>query len=509
MSKYKDEQVEEILDSFQEPERLTSHEIDKMRQRRMKKHHVSTILLHWFNAFIWVFMLLTGASLIVSSHYKFAPQIFIDVVHGLFNGKAQILESHIWLGIVWVFVFFVHGLFGFRRYVRNKELGEIKSFAKRWQTILHSTLCVLFGNDELCLDEDDFKWLKIRALGILGKTNEPLPPQGSFNAGQKLYGLLVGVMTPVIIITGLIMAFHLFSTTVVAWAVPVHFFAVGLVVSGLIIHVYMGAVFPEEKPAFFSMITGFVNEEFAYTHHFKWWKQMIRSEARWRKKRDGDVNLKDVLLDRFANAANKAKSEQKVEKLVREITTDIPQKVVGPPPGKIVDAPAKTKPYMQPYWAGIAIGLVLLATFFIMGRGFGASSAFARFDAYLLHLIAPQHAESSPVWGRYTAGGRSPFSNFLVFEVIGVLIGGFLSGYLAKRTRKAVDKGPGISNKKRYVFALLGGILMGIGARIARGCTSGLALTGGATLALGGWVFMLCVFAAGFVGAYFVRRLWL
>ena len=47
----------------------------------------------------------------------------------------------------------------------------------------------------------------------------------------------------------------------------------GAVVSGLLVHVYMGAVFPEEKPAFFSMITGNVNELFAYNHHFKWWRE--------------------------------------------------------------------------------------------------------------------------------------------------------------------------------------------------------------------------------------------
>ncbi len=36
-----------------------------------------------------------------------------------------------------------------------------------------------------------------------------------------------------------------------------------VVVSGLMIHVYTGVVFPEEKPAFFSMITGTVPELFA------------------------------------------------------------------------------------------------------------------------------------------------------------------------------------------------------------------------------------------------------
>ena len=48
-----------------------------------------------------------------------------------------------------------------------------------------------------------------------------------------------------------------------------------------------------------------------------------------------------------------------------------------------------------------------------------------------------------------------------------------------------------------------------LGAQIARGCTSGQALTGGAQLALGSWVFMFSVFAGAYALAYFVRRQWI
>jgi uncharacterized membrane protein YedE/YeeE len=72
-----------------------------------------------------------------------------------------------------------------------------------------------------------------------------------------------------------------------------------------------------------------------------------------------------------------------------------------------------------------------------------------------------------------------------------------------------VDKGPRISPRTRYLLALAGGILTGIGARLARGCTSGLALSGGAVLSVGAFIFMLSVFAAGFGGAYFLRKCWL
>jgi len=65
-----------------------------------------------------------------------------------------------------------------------------------------------------------------------------------------------------------------------------HFAAVGAVVSGLMVHVYMGAVFPEEKSAFFSMVTGTVDELYAYSHHFKWWREVKIAQRAWEEQHD-------------------------------------------------------------------------------------------------------------------------------------------------------------------------------------------------------------------------------
>jgi uncharacterized membrane protein YedE/YeeE len=59
------------------------------------------------------------------------------------------------------------------------------------------------------------------------------------------------------------------------------------------------------------------------------------------------------------------------------------------------------------------------------------------------------------------------------------------------------------------MLAFGGGAIMGVGAKLARGCTSGQALTGGALLNLGSWAFMLSVFAGGYALAYFVRKEWI
>ncbi|GAB4290734.1 MAG: hypothetical protein Kow0098_09550 [Ignavibacteriaceae bacterium] len=170
----------------------------------------------------------------------------------------------------------------------------------------------------------------------------------------------------------------------------------------------------------------------------------------------------------------------------------------------------KTQPYLNPYLAGIGLGVVLLAAFVIMGRGLGASGAFSTVVAASVNSIAPEHAAENEFYSGYLGlPGSSPFKDWLVFEVLGVLAGGFLSGALAGRIKRKVEKGPNISNSKRLMFAFLGGSLMGFGAKLARGCTSGQALTGGALLNLGSWVFMFSVFAGGYALAYFLRRQWL
>jgi uncharacterized membrane protein YedE/YeeE len=61
----------------------------------------------------------------------------------------------------------------------------------------------------------------------------------------------------------------------------------------------------------------------------------------------------------------------------------------------------------------------------------------------------------------------------------------------------------------RWLFAAVGGALFGLGAQFARGCTSGAALSGMAVLSTAGFVTMVAIFGTGYVGAYFVRRLWL
>jgi uncharacterized membrane protein YedE/YeeE len=175
----------------------------------------------------------------------------------------------------------------------------------------------------------------------------------------------------------------------------------------------------------------------------------------------------------------------------------------------VATSPRGPAPYMNPYLAGLGLGLVLLASFVVMGRGLGASGAFSSVVALGVDTVAPAHAEANEFYQGYLESGAGhPLKSYLVFQVLGVLAGGFLSGVLARRVKRTVERGPRIGVGPRLLLAFTGGALMGIGAKLARGCTSGQALSGGAVLNVGSWAFMLMIFAGGYALAYFVRRQW-
>lgn len=168
------------------------------------------------------------------------------------------------------------------------------------------------------------------------------------------------------------------------------------------------------------------------------------------------------------------------------------------------------KPHMNPYWAGLGLGLVLLASFVVMGRGLGASGAFTTAVATTVNAVAPTHAQANAFYAEYLGDGSvSPLKDWLVFEVLGVFVGGLLSGALSNRLTLTIEKGPRIGSAARLTMAALGGALMGVGAKLALGCTSGQALTGGAMLNAGSWAFMMCVFGGAYALAWFLRRAWL
>ena len=152
--------------------------------------------------------------------------------------------------------------------------------------------------------------------------------------------------------------------------------------------------------------------------------------------------------------------------------------------------------------------MVLFTAFFLTGNGLGASGGLNNIIGFIEDLIAPGHIDRVPYLVKIAGGDKNPLDSWLVFMVLGTLLGGFISGWVNGRLKVETVRGPRITVRTRWFMAFLGGAIMGYGARFARGCTSGQALSGGAVLSVGSWAFMFAVFGGAYALAYFLRKFW-
>jgi hypothetical protein len=166
------------------------------------------------------------------------------------------------------------------------------------------------------------------------------------------------------------------------------------------------------------------------------------------------------------------------------------------------------RPYWNPYVVGILLGLVLLATYLVTGRGLGATGAFSAVATGIAGALSPEHVAASAVHAKYWNEG-APFASWTLFLLGGAFVGAFVSGLAGHRVRFSIEKGPNVSDGWRLALAFAGGFIAAYGAKIAKGCTSGQALTGGSILNVGSLVFMVAVFASAFGLAYLLRKEWL
>lgn len=173
---------------------------------------------------------------------------------------------------------------------------------------------------------------------------------------------------------------------------------------------------------------------------------------------------------------------------------------------RLFDRPKRD--YIHPYLGGLLLGLVLFTAFFLTGNGLGASGGLNRIVVFVQDIFAPEHVDRIPYLIKLAGGEKNPLDDWIVPLVFGTIAGGFASGWFNGRLQVETNKGPHITKRTRWLMAFIGGGIMGYGARMARGCTSGLALSGGAVLSVGAWAFMFAVFAGAYALAYFVRRLW-
>lgn len=167
----------------------------------------------------------------------------------------------------------------------------------------------------------------------------------------------------------------------------------------------------------------------------------------------------------------------------------------------------KENSFWSPYVAGAGLGLTLLATFVLVGWGLGASSAFSLLTGVGMGKLMPDYARNLEYFSQYL-NVEAPLMNWILFEIMGLFLGALVASLLSGNFKFKLDKGEGMKNGTRLFTAFGGGILIGFASRLARGCTSGVALSGGAELAVSGWIFVVSMFISGFIMAAIFRRLW-
>lgn len=167
----------------------------------------------------------------------------------------------------------------------------------------------------------------------------------------------------------------------------------------------------------------------------------------------------------------------------------------------------QAREFWPPLAAGIGLGLALMGMFLFTGHGLGASGFFTRLAASLSTFTHLAWAETNAYFMTYLAAGN-PLNQWISWEIAGVAIGALAGSLSARRFQLKVERGPNIGMGARLGLALVGGVLTGFGAPLARGCTSGLGLSGGAVLAVAAFVFLIAFFAAGLLVSALTRRLW-
>lgn len=411
------------------------------------KHPLPQRALHWFNAACFLFLFLTGIGIVTASGYRVAPQSYVDSINWLFGGHLALLQAHWGVGFVWFGV--LAALFVV------DPVGLSLRFLK-----------------DLVPTANDLRWFKQRGPHELDPAIE-LPPQSAYNAGQKAFGWTVLLGVAGIGLTGVLMVLGTGGGEVSRWMVFAHLLLVGGVMAFFFVHFTMAAFITEERPALVSMYTGSVTREYAEHHHSEWYEAQ------------GDEGAPIVAEERFA-----------LPRTTGHLLWRGWQRLVG----------RDERPEWSPYAAGVGLGLVVLAGFMLMGHGPGASGFFSRLGAFSLAAIAPDHVASNAYWGPVLDQGMLHY--WLLWAALGITIGGFASAALGGRLEAGIDRGALVSPGVRILLAVLGGALVGFATRFTRGCTSSQALSGGALLSVGSWVFMLSVFAGGFAAAFFLRRVW-
>ncbi len=158
----------------------------------------------------------------------------------------------------------------------------------------------------------------------------------------------------------------------------------------------------------------------------------------------------------------------------------------------------------SPYTAGIGIGILSWLTFILSDKPIGCSTAFARTSGMIERLFKGRKVLEKAYYQEFV-----PKVDWEWMLVLGIIFGSFTSAKLSGQFNltwvpaswtAAFGSQPFI----RIAAALLGGIMLGFGARWAGGCTSGHGISGTLQLAVSSWLAAICFFIGGIAAAFFI-----
>jgi len=146
-------------------------------------------------------------------------------------------------------------------------------------------------------------------------------------------------------------------------------------------------------------------------------------------------------------------------------------------------------------WGAVALALLNAATLLLAGRPWGITGAFSNWGGHALHALGVS-LQSLPYWADYDFD-RSLLSNVTTTTNVAIILGAMASAGLAGKFKPVWQL-----SWRGALTAVLGGLLMGYGARMSFGCNIGAFFSGVASGSLHGWLWLVCGFAGSVLGTH-------
>ena len=152
-------------------------------------------------------------------------------------------------------------------------------------------------------------------------------------------------------------------------------------------------------------------------------------------------------------------------------------------------------------WGAIGLAVLNAATLILAGRPWGITSGFSLWGGKIADAAGMDLTGYAYWSARQGLLDRSLLADTTSVMNFGIILGAMAAAGLAGKFA------PGWRLPWRGIMtAILGGLMMGYGARLAFGCNIGAYFSGVASGSLHGWLWLVCGFAGSFIGTH-IRRL--